>query len=123
MAFYSSKFFKYWFPVIGYSAIIFFVSSLSDLKTPGVFLISDKICHVGEYFIFGWLLSRALMSTGKRGVTVFILVLFGTFLYGLSDEYHQSFVIGRTSSFLDVLADLVGGTIGGFFYPRLVKQV
>ncbi len=34
-------------------------------------------------------------------------------LYGLSDEWHQSFVAGRESSALDWLADTLGGLCGG----------
>ncbi|MCL5994782.1 MAG: VanZ family protein, partial [Chloroflexi bacterium] len=33
-------------------------------------------------------------------------------LYGLSDEYHQSFTAGRTPLFTDVLFDSTGGLIG-----------
>jgi VanZ family protein len=33
-------------------------------------------------------------------------------LYGVSDEWHQSFVPGRSPDVLDVAADAVGSTIG-----------
>jgi VanZ family protein len=36
------------------------------------------------------------------------------FLYACSDEYHQSFVPGRTALFSDVCIDTAGGTIGLF---------
>lgn len=38
-----------------------------------------------------------------------ILITALTMLYGISDEYHQSFVPGRDVGALDVLADGVGG--------------
>ena len=37
-------------------------------------------------------------------------------VYGCTDEYHQSFVEGRDSSVLDLVADLTGGLIGGAVY-------
>jgi VanZ family protein len=33
-------------------------------------------------------------------------------LYGMSDEFHQSFVPDRTPSVLDVAADTIGACIG-----------
>ena len=40
-----------------------------------------------------------------------VLILLGA-LYGLTDEWHQSFVPGREVSALDWLADLCGVTLG-----------
>jgi VanZ family protein len=33
-------------------------------------------------------------------------------LYGLSDEWHQSFVPGRTPDVVDILTDAIGAAIG-----------
>ena len=33
-------------------------------------------------------------------------------MYGISDEFHQSFIQGRDSSWLDVMADGAGGYLG-----------
>ncbi len=33
-------------------------------------------------------------------------------LYGATDEFHQSFILGRGSTALDVLIDSVGATLG-----------
>jgi VanZ family protein len=43
-----------------------------------------------------------------------------SFIYALSDEFHQSFVIGRTSSGFDVAADVLGGLMGAVLFPRLL---
>jgi VanZ family protein len=37
-------------------------------------------------------------------------------LYGLSDEFHQSFVPSRQADGYDLLADLVGGLLGAAAY-------
>jgi VanZ family protein len=37
-------------------------------------------------------------------------------LFGFSDEYHQSFVAGRSSEFLDLVADGVGGLVVGLVW-------
>lgn len=45
-----------------------------------------------------------------------IWVLIISFLYGLSDEFHQWFVPGRFATFGDVLADSLGGGVGGWLF-------
>ena len=51
-----------------------------------------------------------------RVLVVGILAL----VYGCTDEYHQSFVEGRDSSVLDLVADLTGGLTGGIVYAGIV---
>ena len=114
---------KFWFPVFLYSAIIFAVSAVPNLRPPVERPGLDKVCHVIEYIVFGCLLARAL--TNSRGqlsppAVIWIVVIL-SLLYGLSDEWHQSFVRGRTADLWDALADTIGGALGGFIYPRLSK--
>lgn len=131
------KFIKFWFPVILYSGIIFLVSSIPDVQTPLGDDYSDKILHLLIYSPFGFLLTRAFLSgvgTGpgspspkagwvfsERGVS--IAVAFCALLYGISDEYHQSFVPGRNVSPWDVLADTLGGWTGAYIYFFLIKKI
>ena len=113
-------FLRFWFPVFAYSGIIFWVSSWQNLKAPLETYGFDKIVHGLEYLLFGLLLARALLHSYSRfnRSTLVTLVLVCSFLYGLSDEYHQSFVIGRTADAFDLLADTIGGFIGGWIYLR-----
>jgi VanZ family protein len=39
-------------------------------------------------------------------------------MYGLSDEFHQYFVEGRTMDFWDWIADSIGVTLGAFFFSN-----
>ncbi len=113
------KFLKFWFPVILYSGIIFYVSSWPDLHTPLGEFKFDKVLHLLEYIPYGFLAARAL-TEGKPPFNGFFLwnVLFLSLLYALSDEFHQSFVIGRDASLLDAVADTLGGISGGWIYMR-----
>ena len=115
-----ARFLRFWFPVIIYSGIIFYVSSIPNLQAPfGIFNI-DKIIHILEYTLFGFLLARAIILSGHVSSknVIWALVMAGSFLYGLSDEYHQSFVIGREASWGDLLADMVGGSLGAMVYQN-----
>lgn len=69
-----------------------------------------KASHMTEYFILFMLVYRAINEkcTLIKGL---ILSLLFVFLYASSDEFHQSFVPGRSSSFRDVMIDTCGGGI------------
>ena len=74
-----------------------------------------KIAHASEYFILTVLLIIALRSSNLNGKKTFIVALLICFLYACSDEYHQTFVDGRTGQFSDTLIDTIGGFIGCLF--------
>ena len=116
--FVQKKFFKFWFPVILYSVIIFGVSSIPNLKAPLEQLSFDKLIHAVEYMVLGILFARAFMNTrpSVANKIAFSLVVLFCFFYGFSDEFHQSFVAGRVASFWDLVADTIGGCIGGWLY-------
>jgi VanZ family protein len=89
--------------------VIFAASSIPNLsELPGG--MSDKSGHGIGYGMLGAVLLRALAGGRLRGVTwgrAAAAVLLAT-LYGVSDEFHQSFVPGRSPDRFDVLADSIG---------------
>jgi len=112
------KFFKFWFPVLLYFVIIFYVSSLPHLKVSFKGLPFDKLFHLLEYWVAGFLLARAFHRTQEglsKRMIVWGVVLF-CFFYGLTDEFHQSFVAGRSASWGDLMMDTLGGLFGGVSY-------
>jgi VanZ family protein len=69
-----------------------------------------KCAHFTEYFVFSLLILRAIRA-GRREThlawaAVAILLVAG---YAALDEFHQSFVPGRTPAITDVLIDTTGG--------------
>ncbi len=77
---------------------------------------------MGEYSILGFLAVRAIFSLNLRSSNGFLFalsVIFSVF-YGFSDEIHQSFVPGRTTSIGDLMADGVGGFLGTLAYWKMV---
>lgn len=111
----AGKFLKFWFPVFLYSGIIFYASSLPDLKPPLKIANIDKAFHILEYLPFGLLLARAFVGQWPA-VKLWQVVTICSFLYGISDEYHQSFVPGRESCLSDAIADTIGGFLGVWIY-------
>lgn len=49
-----------------------------------------------------------------------MIILMLGMIYALSDEFHQSFVPGRTSEIGDILADWIGITISAIIYRRIL---
>jgi len=56
---------------------------------------------------FLWLKSFA-GAESKNNIIVFFFILSGLVLFAVADEFHQSFVPGRTASFMDIGLDLIG---------------
>jgi VanZ family protein len=92
---------------------IFFFSSLPSSRVPyfgGWDILVKKGGHMLGYAMLGLAYFYALpprLSTGFR----WLLALFMAILFSLSDEFHQSFVQGRTSTLVDVGIDTVGAAI------------
>lgn len=93
-------------------AMLFGFSSLSRLPTPPDALSYYHV-HIAAYAGLAALTARAT-AKGLHNVSwaaVFAAVVISS-LYGVSDEYHQMFVPGRTFDVLDMAADAFGSIAG-----------
>lgn len=92
--------------------VIFLLSAQPDLKSgleSRMDFVLRKIAHMAEYAILMFLAWRAAGSVeGKRGMKYLIGAIIFSFLYALSDEYHQTFVYKRVGSLYDVAIDSLG---------------
>jgi VanZ family protein len=103
--------FALWAPVAAYMAFLFGLSSIAE--TPPVPGGVDKHVHAWLYAGLAVVTLRALVAGWRVPVTVWHvgLTIAITTAYGISDEFHQSFVPPRTSDWRDVLADAIGATV------------
>ena len=98
----------YWSPAVVCATVIFILSEQSSVSASQ--LIPDYLAHALEYAVFALTLvwgacaggSNRLSLTGVMGVWAIAS------LYGVGDEFHQSFIPGRQASVVDVAADSVG---------------
>jgi VanZ family protein len=91
--------------------LLFLVSSRPDIPTPpGFFLqvVYEKGGHALAYAILAWLYLRALRAHFDAGIALYVVSAGLAVLYALSDEYHQTFVPGRSGDLWDIVADSVG---------------
>jgi len=104
----KNKYLKY-IPSIIWMSFIFFLSSGQTTAVTGTttqrFIIL-KTFHLIEYAILFISFKIAGFSTKKSFIFCY--------LYALSDEFHQSFIPGRSALFRDTIIDLIGSTIGYF---------
>jgi VanZ family protein len=95
-------------------AIIFALSSRRTLpKTPG--LTPELVSIAGHFTVYAalaaslwWGLGSFALPPGRR----LALAFGGALLYGLSDEWHQSFIPGRDPAVFDILVDSIGAVCG-----------
>jgi VanZ family protein len=99
-------------PPLAWAGVIYFVSA--QPKEAFVrFGLSGALLpiagHLITYAVLMVLLVIALRVGGRLSVEQSCVVAFlQVALFGLSDEYHQSFVPGRTATMWDWLVDLLG---------------
>jgi VanZ family protein len=98
--------------------------SITGHQLDVVHLLVRKLGHLSEYFIFALLVHRALAHQDQSGSRRRQLVwtLLTVCLYAATDEWHQSFVPGRTASAGDVLLDSVGGFCGSICFNWVHRQ-
>lgn len=113
----------YWIPALLWAGVIFAFSAQKGSTIPGPLAKLSVEGHFTLYAIFGALLWFALggRSAGWRGVVLAIVIASA---YGITDEFHQSFVPQRTPDPFDWLTDTIGAAVGALaaFYASRWRE-
>jgi VanZ family protein len=82
-----------------------------------------KAGHVIIFATLAILIYRALIGGGidRKKAAIYSVVI--AFLYGISDEFHQSFTQGRGSKFRDTIIDGMGAGVAIFIIYRFVYRL
>lgn len=106
-------------PAIIWMGIIFYFSSQQTTGIGGdsywVRFAILKSFHLIEYAFLFILINFAIKTD------IYSIII--SYLYGVSDEIHQSFILGRTSKFTDTLIDLTGILIGFLILKYFISPV
>ncbi len=104
-----------WIPPLIWAAAVFAISSLPGPSLPDLgFTAQDKFAHALVFGTLSVLVLRALWRTRTRSTPLMamgVAVAIAT-VYGVTDEFHQSFVPFRAPDVLDVVADGFGALLG-----------
>jgi VanZ family protein len=96
-----------WLPPLVWMVVIFtFSSQHGGGHLPPAEVALRKLAHVTEYLVLTVLLLRALRRC-KLAAAVPVAIV-AALAYASSDEWHQSFVPGRTATPRDVAIDGIG---------------
>ncbi len=80
-----------------------------------------KCMHASIYFGLMLLLLNVFRIGNKKLTKSIIISLIICFIYACLDEYHQTFILGRTGQFRDVMIDMTGAMIATIFYLSCYK--
>ena len=110
--------------LVAYCALIFYLSSLPANSIPNL-QVSDKLIHFFLYLGLGLLTTYFFYSLKffNSRLKIIVITLGFVALYGLSDEIHQLFVVGRNFEVLDLFADILGGSSGSLIMSYLYPNV
>jgi VanZ family protein len=100
---------------LAWMGLIFYLSSLTQPETSQIPLQGNWQSIVGHLILYG--VCAALMEgsvwswvSGFR-LRWTLVAIVGATAYGISDEFHQSFVSGRHATIEDVLVNTIGATM------------
>ena len=107
-----------------FCVLIFYFSSLPKVEfLPQSILNCDKLLHLTSFFFYG-ISTQLFINTifiNRRKSTRILFVLIIGIIYPLTDEFHQSFVPGRTSDIFDFLADFIGIILSLSLFNLILK--
>lgn len=111
-----------WIPVSIVMISIFLLSSVPGQTVQAVGLGDDSI-HITGHFIMFFLLTLAVYRATKS----IPLAIFITVIYAFTDEFHQRYTPGRSSSLKDILTDSLAAVSAGVliwkFYPKIPAKL
>ncbi len=117
----SSKF-VYICLLTAYCALIYWLSDQSRLEVPQLISHQDKILHAAAYAFMGMLAWKYFSCSVRQPALLISSSLFFCALFGATDEWHQSFIPGRTADILDWAADVLGAGLAIITLTALNKM-
>jgi len=103
--------------VIAMMGTLYWASAQEKPEIVPALNIPDKWAHFIAYGLLGTLILRTkwVLGRGTRGMFIAVSV---ASLYGISDEWHQSFVPGRYPDVVDWIADTLGALLATVLYTK-----
>ncbi len=104
-----------WLPVAAWAGVIYALSSVPGSNVPGRF---GPLGHFVLYLVLAALIAAAMRDPELPRRLVLAVLLASA--YGVTDEFHQSFVPGRYPDPADWLIDTAGAIVGAALIAFIV---
>lgn len=120
------RFLGFWLPPLLWAAMIFKFSSGSVPSASDNFWLDFIIKKTGHIILFASLAAliyRGFIGYGMDRKKAAILSVVFSFLYGVSDEFHQMFTQGREAKPRDVVIDGFGASITMFLFYKYADKL
>ena len=124
-------FVAYYLPLLIWMGIIFYFSSKKGSGYPmktWQFYMERKGAHIAEYFLLAVLFLRIFflgrfdwISRQKKYLPYASAFVF-SFIFAVSDEFHQYFIFGREGKISDIGIDVIGIILALLAYWIAMKQ-
>jgi hypothetical protein len=110
------NFFYRWGPALVLMGIIFFISSFPSASVPNYGAVDFWVKKSGHFLGYTALAIAYCHALGveepAQGRIAWLLAL----LFAISDEFHQSFVPGRSAWIVDIIIDALGALFGSLIW-------
>lgn len=87
-----------------------------------VSLFIRKTAHLLEFLLYSILLNFSIYYKSKKFSDYTFMILFIGLFTGLTDEFLQTFVVGRSGEVRDVMIDFIGFLLGFLLFNILEKK-
>lgn len=86
--------------------------------------IVRRIAHFSIYAMLGLLTTNFMLTIEKRKTYIkVILALLFCVIYAITDEFHQTFIAGRSGRIIDVFVDTLGALTGIIFIVGITNII
>ena len=114
-----------WAPVLVWAIVIFSFSALPTSPVAEIHwqdFIIKKSAHIIEYGVFAILLYRAFIMSNLKKKKAILYAFLIAVLYGVTDEYHQSYTPGRDPKVRDIFFDSFGALMSLYFINKILPR-
>lgn len=111
-------------PLVLYWIVLFIATTLPGNDVPSIG-VSDKIEHFSAYAVLSVLLCFTYLFQRKFRLLYsrpFLMTILTVTVYGALDELHQLLIPGRSCDIFDLMADVIGASLG-LLFVFLIKQI
>ncbi len=82
-----------------------------------------KFAHASVYFVLGLFVNSVILYFNRDLKKCNLISFIFCFMYAITDEFHQTCVMGRTGQMSDVLIDGFGAIIGCIIFNLIYKKI